>query len=62
MLRRSLALGSLLVATSLVACHEPTTSPESAPLAPTTSSRALAQRAPLTVPSTAPSVGTLFSE
>jgi hypothetical protein len=62
MLRRSLALGSLLVATSLVACHEPTTSPESAPLAPTTSSRALSQRAPLTGPSTATSVGNLFSE
>ena len=62
MLRRSLALGSLLAATSLVACHEPTTSPESAPIAPTTSSRALAKRAPLILPSTAPAVGQLFSE
>ena len=62
MLRRSLALGSLLAATSLVACHEPTTAPESAPLAPTTSSRALSRRAPLTLPSTAPSALQLFSE
>jgi hypothetical protein len=62
MLRRSLALGSLLAATSLVACHEPTTSPESAPLSPTASSRALSRRAPLALAPTAPAVGQLFSE
>ena len=64
MMRRSLALGSLLAAAFVVACQEPTTSPEFAPIAPTAPGRSLsaAPRAPLTVSASAPSVDKLFSE
>jgi len=65
MLRRSFALRSLLAAAVVVVgCQEPTTSPASAPIAPTAPSRVLsaARPAPLAVASSAPSVDRLFGE
>ncbi|MFL5619136.1 MAG: hypothetical protein ACJ79A_12195 [Gemmatimonadaceae bacterium] len=62
MSRRSLALGSLLAAVFVAACHEPITSPASAPLAPSASLHSLAAGTRLTLPATAPSGDRLFSE
>ena len=65
MLRSSPALRSLLAAAVVVVgCQEPTTSPASAPLAPTAPSRVLsaARPAPLAVAASAPSVDQLFGE
>jgi hypothetical protein len=62
MLRRSLALGSVLAATLVVAgCQDVATSPASAPLAPTASSRTLA-RGPLTLSASAPNLDKVFGE
>ena len=65
MLRRSLALGSLLAAAFVVGCQEPTTAPEV--LAPTAPARSIsgslsADRSPLTLPATVPSIERVFGE